>query len=117
MVDVRAASGCGVLVLDWVLRRLLELIVLRMRSEREKEIAILVLRHRLHLLERQVARPQLGPADRALLAAFGCVLSEGRGCRSWSRRRLASGAGSAPLDVSASSPEPSSWGWSGLSGR
>ncbi len=42
--------------LYWVLRRLLELFVLRMRSEREKEIEVLVLRHQLHVLERQVAR-------------------------------------------------------------
>jgi len=60
--------------LYWVLRRLLELLVLRMRSEREKEIEILVLRHQLRLLERQVARPQLRPADRALLAAFSRAL-------------------------------------------
>ncbi len=33
--------------LYWLLRRLLELFVLRMRSEREKEIEILVLRHQL----------------------------------------------------------------------
>jgi putative transposase len=44
-----------------------ELFVLRMRSQREKEIEILVLRHQLHVIERQVARPQLCPADRALL--------------------------------------------------
>jgi hypothetical protein len=31
--------------LYWALRRLLERLVLRMRSEREKEIEILVLRH------------------------------------------------------------------------
>jgi hypothetical protein len=55
--------------LYWALRRLLELLVLRMRSEREKEIEILVLRHQPQLLERQVARPQLRPADRALRRA------------------------------------------------
>jgi len=60
--------------LYWALRRLLELLVLRMRSERAKEIEILVLRHQLQLLERQVARPQLRPADRALLAAFSRML-------------------------------------------
>ena len=54
----------------WSLRRLLELIVLRRRSEREKEIEILLLRHQLRVLERQVARPTLTPADRVLLAAF-----------------------------------------------
>jgi putative transposase len=58
----------------WSLRRLLELVVLRFRSEREKEIEILLLRHQLRVLERQVARPALTPADRALLAAFSGVL-------------------------------------------
>jgi transposase InsO family protein len=58
----------------WSLLRLLELVVLRRRSEREKEIEILVLRHQLRVLERQVARPQLEEADRALLAAFSRVL-------------------------------------------
>ena len=38
--------------LYWTLRRLLELIVLRFRSEREKEIEILLLRHQLLVLER-----------------------------------------------------------------
>lgn len=57
------------------LRRLLELFVLRRRSEREKEIEILLLRHQLWVLERQVARPRLTPADRVLLAAFSRVLS------------------------------------------
>jgi putative transposase len=66
--------------LYWMLRRLLELLVLRLRSERAKEIEILVLRHQLQLLERQVARPQLRPADRALLAAFSRVLPR----RAWS---------------------------------
>jgi hypothetical protein len=38
----------------WSLRRLLELMVLRRRSEQEKEIEILLLRHQLRVLERQV---------------------------------------------------------------
>jgi putative transposase len=62
----------------WSLRRLLELVVLRCRSEREKEIEILVLRHQLRVLERQVSRPQLTPADRALLAAFSRLLPRPR---------------------------------------
>jgi hypothetical protein len=48
----------------WSLRRLLALAVLCIRSEREKEIEILLLRHQLHVLERQIARPQLTQADR-----------------------------------------------------
>jgi putative transposase len=57
----------------WSRRRLLEL-VLRFRSDREKEIEILVLRHQLRVLERQVGRPQLTQADRALLAGLSRVL-------------------------------------------
>ena len=64
----------AVSLLYWSLRRFLELLVLRRRSEREKEIEILLLRHQLRVLERQLARPQLTQADRALLAAFGRVL-------------------------------------------
>jgi hypothetical protein len=54
---------------------MLELVVLRRCSEREKEIEILLLRHQLRVLERQVARPQATQADRALLAAFSRLLS------------------------------------------
>jgi putative transposase len=67
--------------LYWSLRRLLDLIVLRFRSEREKEIEIVLLRHQLRVLERQLARPRLTQADRALLAAFSQVLPR----RAWRR--------------------------------
>jgi DNA-binding GntR family transcriptional regulator len=68
------SRGVVLSFLYWSLRRLLELVVLRFRSERAKELEILVLRHQLRVLERQVARPELSPADRALLAAFSRVL-------------------------------------------
>ena len=74
-------QGVVLSFLYWSLRRLLELVLLRCRSEREKEIEILLLRHQLRVLERQVARPQLTPADRALLAAFSRVLPR----RAWRR--------------------------------
>jgi hypothetical protein len=76
--------------LYWLLRRLLDLLVLRLRAEREKEIEILVLRHQLHVLERQVGRPQLRPADRALLAAFSRMLPR----RAWARQRVHAWVGS-----------------------
>ncbi len=69
------SQGIALAFLYWSLRRLLELVLLRGRSEREKEIEILLLRHQLRVLERQVARPQLTQADRALLAAFSRALS------------------------------------------
>lgn len=62
----------------WILRRLLEVAVLALRSEEAKEIEIMVLRHQLHVLGRQVKRPVLRPHDRALLAAASRVLPRGR---------------------------------------
>jgi hypothetical protein len=70
-VEVVRSRSTVLSLLYWMLRRLLELLLLWRRSEREKEIEILVLRHQLQLLERQVARPQLRPHDRALPRSVG----------------------------------------------
>jgi hypothetical protein len=67
-VEVGRSRGVVLSFPYWMLRRLLELLVLRLRSEREKEVEILALRHQLRVLERQVGRAQFQPADRALLA-------------------------------------------------
>ena len=61
--------------------RLLELVVLLGRGERSKELEILVLRHELSILRRQVKRPQFTPHDRMFLAALSRVLPR----RSWHR--------------------------------
>jgi putative transposase len=63
-----------------VLCRLLELVVLVSRRERSKELEILVLRHELSILRRQVRQPRFKPHDPLLLAAFSRVLPR----RSWS---------------------------------
>jgi putative transposase len=58
----------------WLSRRLFELVLLLACSEQKKEVEILLLRHELQVLRRQVARPQLRPADRVVLAALGQAL-------------------------------------------
>jgi putative transposase len=65
-------------VIYWTLRRLVELLVLRRRSDDGKEVEILVLRHELMVLRRQVARPRCTLADRLVLSALAQVLSRDR---------------------------------------
>jgi hypothetical protein len=48
------------------------------RDQRAKDIEILVLRHELQVLRRQVPRPRLRRSDRALLAALSSVLPSER---------------------------------------
>jgi hypothetical protein len=59
-------------------RLLLGLVVLRFRSDAANEVEILVLRHELVVLRRQVARPSCRPADRVLLAGLARVLPRDR---------------------------------------
>jgi putative transposase len=55
-------------------RALLGALVRSRRGLHVKDVELLVLRHELEILRRQVARPKLGAADRALLAAAACHL-------------------------------------------
>ena len=55
-------------------RRVLELVALRFRSQGSKDVEIVVLRHELAILRRQVARPELADADRVFLAAASRLL-------------------------------------------
>jgi transposase InsO family protein len=63
----------------WLFRHLLGLAVLRCRSDAANEVEILVLRHELAVLRRQVARPSCRPADRVFLAALARMLP----CERW----------------------------------
>jgi len=59
-------------------RRVLEFVVLLARSDDAKEIELLVLRHEVAMLRRQVKRQSFEPADRALLAVLSRLLARGR---------------------------------------
>jgi hypothetical protein len=55
-----------------------DLLLLRSRRDRSKDVEILVLRHQLVVLQRQITRARFEPDDRALLAAFARVLGRDR---------------------------------------
>jgi putative transposase len=69
-------GGCLVVsLLYFLLRRVLAVAALRLRSREFKELEIVVLRHELAVLRRQVARPRLDETDRVFLAAASRLLS------------------------------------------
>lgn len=69
-------------MLPWLLyiltRRLLSLVALAFRSDRSTDLEIVVLRHELAILRRQVIRPELSDADRIFLAAASPLLPRRR---------------------------------------
>ncbi|MDP9333748.1 MAG: hypothetical protein M3Q30_10625 [Actinomycetota bacterium] len=48
-----------------LVRLVIDLLVLRGRTDRSKDVEILVLRHQLGVLQRQIARPRFDAGDRA----------------------------------------------------
>jgi putative transposase len=94
--------------------RTIQLLALLARGDAAKDLEILVLRHQLAVLRRQVPRPRLEPTDHALLAAvsrllprarWSCFLVQPETLLRWHRHLVAGawtyphhGAGRPPLD-------------------
>jgi putative transposase len=55
-------------------QRVFSLVLVRFRSERSKDLELVVLRHELSVLRRQIVRPQLSDADRVFLSAASRLL-------------------------------------------
>ena len=70
----RDGGRCWVLVYRILYRFLASLARLTVRSGRSKDLEIIVLRHQLGVLRRQVDRPELTDADRSLLGAIAAAL-------------------------------------------
>jgi hypothetical protein len=58
--------------------RFAQFVILRFRADVDKEVEILVLRHQLTVLRRQVGKVRTTPADRAVLALLARLLSRAR---------------------------------------
>jgi len=98
----------------FMLCRAIQLLALLARDDAAKDLEILVLRHQLAVLRRQVPRPRLESADRARLAAvsrvlprtrWSCFLVTPQTLLRWHRRLVAGawtyphrGSGRPPLD-------------------
>jgi putative transposase len=61
-----------------MLCRSIQLLAMLARGDVAKDLEILVLRHQLAVLRRQLPRPRLEPTDRALLAAVSRALPRAR---------------------------------------
>ena len=61
-----------------LVRLVVDLFVLRGRTDRSKDVEILVMRHQLAILQRQIAHPRFEPGDRAVLTALARAVGRDR---------------------------------------
>jgi hypothetical protein len=73
MIGVMSAS-----LVYLLLRQILQMLAQLARDGGAKDVELLVLRHEVAVLRRQVHRPQLQPADRVVLAALSRLLPRHR---------------------------------------
>jgi putative transposase len=89
------------------------------RSSRSKNAEILVLRHEVAVLRRQVSRPRLSWADRAVFAALTQLLSQAT--RRWTQARRRTGGRSTASElrqlVLRLAAENSTWGYRRIQGE
>jgi hypothetical protein len=84
--DIRSGP-CASIARRTLLRRCCDLWTQLARDHVAKDVELLVLRHQVAVLRRQVRRPKLEPADQVVLAALSRLLPRSRWPISSSRRR------------------------------
>jgi putative transposase len=73
--------------------RSIQLLMVAARGDATKDLELLVLRHQLSVLGRQVPRPKLEPTDRAMLAALSRAPPPARWSCCFSPKRCLAGIG------------------------
>jgi putative transposase len=80
-IMVAVTTGSALVLASFLYKliiRLAQFVVLRFRADLDNEVEILVLRHQLAVLRRQVGKVRTEPADRAVLALLSRLLARAR---------------------------------------